>query len=170
MDVAIKGDGFVEVETADNGTAYYRGGTLTVDKDGMLATGDGHAIKPSIHVGNDGASMIVQADGQVLVQAPGQAEPAQVGHLDLVRFADTTGLVPLGANLYQSSARSGEPITGRAGEDGLGTLAQGYTEASNVNLVEEMINLMVAQRAYESNVKIIQAADDMLSMSNNLRR
>ncbi len=170
MDVAIQGDGFVEVALADGSSAYSRGGSLVVDKDGFLATADGHMLKPGIHVGQDAQEVKVQPDGRVLVRGRGQDTAGEVGRIGLARFADTTGLLALGGSLYQPSPRSGDAIYGQPGEDGLGTLAQGYVEASNVKLIEEMVDLMVAQRAYESSVKVIQASDEMLAMSNNLRK
>ena len=170
LDVSIQGDGFFEVSLIDGSSAYSRGGALSVDKDGFLATADGHLLKPAIHVGTDVKTLVVKPDGQVLVQAQNQSQLSEVGRIELSRFSDTTGLVALGANLYQPSARSGDAVYGKPGEDNLGTLAQGFIEASNVNLVNEMVDLMAAQRAYESSVKVIQASDEMLGMSNNLRK
>lgn len=170
MDVAIQGDGFIEVSLTDGAVAYSRGGSLTVDRDGFLATADGHALKPAIHVGTDAKEVVINAGGRVMVRGPGQTESSEVGRIELTHFADTTGLVALGGNLYQPSERSGDAIYGKPGEDGLGTLAQGFLESSNVKLIEEMVDLMAAQRAYESSVKVIQAADEMLGMSNNLRK
>lgn len=170
MDLAIEGEGFVEVVALDGAPAYSRGGTLTVDQDGFLATSSGHALKPSIHIGNDAQEITIKSDGRVFVRGRDQSEASEVGRIELVRFADMSGLVPLGSNLYKASERSGDAIIARAGEDGTGTLAQGFVEGSNVNLVEEMVDLMVAQRAYETSVKVIQASDEMLAMSNNLRK
>ena len=170
LDLAIQGEGFFEVQTQDGVSAFSRGGSLTVDKDGFLATAAGHPLKPAIHIGTDAKEVVVKADGRVLVRTREQGEAMEVGRIELVRFADTAGLDAAGANLYRPSERSGEPIFGRPGEDGVGSVMQGFVEASNVNLVEEMVDLMVAQRAYESSVKIIQASDEMLAMSNNLRK
>ncbi len=170
MDLAIRGDGFFEVVSLDGTPAYTRGGTLTIDKDGFLATATGQPLKPSIHIGNDARGIFIDADGRVMVRTSARGEPFEAGRIELVRFADTSALGALGGNMYRPSERSGEPIFGRAGEEGFGTLAQGFVEGSNVNLVEEMVDLMVAQRAYESSVKVIQASDEMLAMSNNLRK
>lgn len=170
LDVAIQGDGFMEVTMADGAVAYSRGGSLTVDKDGFLATADGHALKPAIHVGLDAKEITVKPDGRVLVLGAQQTEAGEAGRIELTHFSDSSGLVSLGANLYQPSTRSGDAIYGNPGEEGLGLLSQGYLEASNVNLVNEMVDLMAAQRAYESSVKVIQASDEMLGMSNNLRK
>lgn len=170
MDMAIQGDGFIEMTGVDGASVFGRGGTMRVNADGFLSSADGHVVKPNIHIGKDAKTIIVQADGRVLVQGQDQASAAEVGRIELVHFSDTTGLSALGNNLYQPTARSGDAIYGKPGEEGLGILAQGFIEASNVNLIEEMVGLMAAQRAYESNVKVIQAADEMLAMSNNLRK
>jgi flagellar basal-body rod protein FlgG len=170
FDIAIRGDGFIEVVNADGTPAYTRGGTFGVDKDGFLVTAGGHALKSSVRVGSDAKEIVVDGDGRVLVRSGAQTGAVEVGKIDLVRFADVGGLDALGGNLYRPTERSGDAIAGVVGEDGMGTLAQGYLEASNVNLVQEMVDLMVAQRAYESSAKVIQASDEMLAMSNNLRK
>jgi flagellar basal-body rod protein FlgG len=170
MDLAIQGDGFIEVVAVDGAPAYTRGGALTIDKDGFLATANGHALKPSIHIGADARAVTINPDGRVMVATRDGAEAFEAGRIELVRFSDASGLAALGGNLYKATERSGDAIQGRAGEDGNGTLAQGFIEGSNVNLVEEMVDLMVAQRAYETSVKVIQASDEMLAMSNNLRK
>lgn len=170
MDLAIQGDGFLEFLAPDGSSVFGRGGTLTVDKDGFLATSGGLLFKPTIHIGTDAKEVSIKADGRVMVRHRDGGQAVEVGHMELVRFADNSGLTSLGGNVYKASERSGEPIVGRIGDDGLGVLAQGYLESSNVTLIEEMVDLMVAQRAYESNVKVIQASDEMLAMSNNLRK
>jgi len=170
LDLAIDGVGFVEVTASDGSAAFSRGGSLAIDRDGMLVSAEGYPLKPGIHVGVDASELTIRPDGRVLVRAPGQSEAGEVGRIDLVRFADTDGLVSLGGNLYRPSEKSGDAIHGKAGEDGMGRLAQGSVEASNVRLIDEMVGLMAAQRAYESSVKVIQAADEMLAMSNNLRK
>lgn len=170
MDVAIQGEGFFEVVSPDGTPAFSRGGSLMVDKDGLLATADGNVLKPSIHVGTDAKETVLKSDGRVMVRNRDPGDLVEVGRIELTRFADTTGLVALGNNLYRPSERSGDAIYGKPGEDGMGGIAQGYLEASNVKLIEEMVDLMAAQRAYESSVKVIQASDEMLAMSNNLRK
>jgi flagellar basal-body rod protein FlgG len=169
-DMAIQGNGFLEVTLADGTHAYSRGGSLQVNADGFLATADGSVLKPAVHVGIGLQKVTINTDGTVMVQPNGQGNPTQVGNIEMANFSDTSGLVPIGQNLYQSSARSGEPVYGKPGENGFGTISQGYLETSNVNMINEMVNLMTAQRAYEMNVKVIQAADEMAGMSNNLRR
>ena len=170
LDIAISGDGFFEVTTQDGVHAYSRGGTLQVNKDGLLATADGSPLKPSIHIGADAKSISIKADGTVSVRSGTQSTASEVGRIELANFADPSGLIALGQNLYKSSEKSGDAIYGKPSEDGFGAIAQGFVEASNVKMIDEMVNLMVAQRAYEMSVKVIQASDEMLGMSNNLRR
>jgi len=170
LDIAIRGDGFFEVTLPDGTHAYSRGGTLQVNRDGMLATADGYLLKPGIHVGLDYREIYVKADGRVLVRGRDQKEGSEAGRIDLVGFGDPSGLAALGENLYRPTERSGDAIYGRPDDEGWGAIAQGFIESSNVKLVDEMVNLMVAQRAYEMSVKVIQASDEMLAMSNNLRR
>ncbi len=171
FDVAIQGVGFFEVTLPDGTHAYTRGGTLHVNRDGFLATADDNPLKPNVHIGTgDVREISINADGKVFVRAGGQTQASEVARIELVNFADPSGLTSLGNNLYRPSDKSGDAIYGRPGEDGYGTISQGYVEASNVKLVEEMVNLMTAQRAYEMSVKVIQASDEMLGMSNNLRK
>ncbi|HEX7635663.1 MAG TPA: flagellar basal-body rod protein FlgG [Noviherbaspirillum sp.] len=170
LDLAIQGDGLLEIELPDGTHAYSRGGSLQVNRDGFLATADGNPIKPSIHVGTDAKDITIKPDGQVLARSGSQKEAVEVGRIELASFADPSGLTALGENLYRASEKSGEAIYGKPGENGFGSMSQGFIESSNVKMIEEMVNLMVAQRAYEMSVKAIQASDEMLGMSNNLRR
>ena len=170
LDLAIQGEGFFEVTLPDGSQAYSRGGSLQVDRDGFLATTDGNPLKPGIHIGTEAKEISIQSDGRVLVRSGDRKELSEVGRIELAQFADTSGLSALGNNLYRPTEKSGDAIYGRPGEDGMGDIAQGFVEASNVKLLDEMVNLMVAQRAYEMSVKVIQASDEMLGMSNNLRR
>ena len=124
MDLAIQGEGFVEVVAADGTAAYTRGGTMTIDKDGFLASASGHQLKPAVHIGTEAKQVAIESDGRVMVRGRDQSSPMEAGRIDLVRFADASGLAALGSNLYQPTERSGEAITGRAGEDGFGTLAK----------------------------------------------
>ncbi len=170
FDVAIQGDGFLEVTMPDGSRAYTRGGTLKVNRDGQLTTQAGYPLKPGIAIPDNAQSLLIGSDGHVQVQIAGQAARIEAGQLELVRFASPQGLLAQGDNLYRSSEASGEAITGKAGEDGMGTLAQGFLEGSNVKMVEEMVNLMLAQRAYEASAKVVQASDDMMGMVNALRK
>lgn len=170
MDVAIAGDGFLEVAMADGSRAFTRGGTFKVGTDGTLATQTGQALKPSITVPEDTQALTISSDGKVYSASAAKPTPVEIGQLQLVRFMSPGTLTAMGDNLYRSSDASGEPISGRAGEDAMGTVRQGYLEGSNVKMVDEMVNLMVAQRAYEASVKVVQASDEMLGMVNNLRK
>ena len=154
----------------DGSRAYARGGTLKVNADGLLATQAGIPLKPAISVADNVEGLAVSSTGRVQARVAGQAAPVDLGQLELVRFANPQGLLPQGGNVYRATDASGEPIAARAGEEGAGTLAQGFLEGSNVKLVEEMVDLMVAQRAYEASVKVVQASDEMLGLINGLRR
>ena len=169
-DLTIAGDGFFEVILADGSRAFARGGTLKVNPDGQLATLGGQALKPGITIPENVQELTIGTDGKVSVRTSAQSTPIEMGQLELVRFMGPSALAPMGDNLYRSTDESGEPISGRPGTDGMGTIRQGYLEMSNVKLVEEMVNLMVAQRAYEASVKGAQASDEMLGMVNNLRK
>jgi flagellar basal-body rod protein FlgG len=170
LDVAIVGDGFIELAMPDGTRAFGRGGTLKVNADGQLATLTGIPLKPGVSIPDNAQAVLISSTGRVQVRLPGQADPVEAGQLELVRFTNAQGLLAQGGGVYRSTESSGEPIGGRAGEDGMGTVAQGMLEGSNVRLVDEMVNLMVAQRAYEASVKVVQASDEMLGMINGLRR
>ncbi len=165
-DIAVRGDGFISVSMADGSKAVTRGGSLKVNADGMLATQAGVVLKPGISIPEGASSLAIGADGRVQVTLPNQAAPQDVGQLELVRFANPEQLNPLGDNLYAVTDGAGEMMSA----DGAGTVEQGYLEGSNVKMVDEMVNLMLAQRAYDASVKVIQASDEMLAAANNLRR
>ncbi len=169
-DLAIQGEGFLEVAMPDGSRAYVRGGTFQLNADGQLATPSGLPLKPGIHIPDNAEGLLVSATGRVQARLPGQTQLVEAGQLELVRFAHAPGLVAQGGGIYRATEASGEPIGGRPGEDGMGVVAQGFQEGSNVKLVEEMVALMVAQRAYEASVKVAQASDEMLGMVNGLRR
>ena len=170
LDLAIRGRGFLEVVLADGSHAYTRAGALQVDKDGFLSTPEGYQLNPAIQIPPDAISITIEATGAVLAQVAGESQPIEVGTITLADFVNPGGLTPRGENLYLPSEASGDAFFGKPGEQNLGTLAQGFLEASNVKLVEEFINLIVAQRAYEVSAKAIQASDEMLGIVNNLRR
>ena len=170
FNVAIKGAGFIEVLRPDGAMAYSRIGRLKVDQDGMLATVEGHPLSALIRVPADAKGLEIAGDGVVKATYGTSREPEEIGAIDLVQFANPGGLAPLGEGLYSATEAAGASSRARPGEDESGELAQGYLESSNVALVDEMIGLMVAQRAYEVSAKVIQASDEMLAISNNLRR
>jgi flagellar basal-body rod protein FlgG len=170
LDIAIEGEGFFQVTKPDGLMAYTRTGEFKVDSEGRLVTSDGYTIEPQITIPSDAMAVTISADGIVSVTQPGIATPTQVGNLELARFINPSGLQPLGRNLYTTTAASGEAMTGTPGTDGAGTLAQGFLEMSNVSVVEEMVNMIAAQRAYEINSKSIQTTDEMLQTANSMKR
>jgi flagellar basal-body rod protein FlgG len=168
LDVAIQGDGFFEVQLPDGTRAYTRDGALKLASDGRVTTSDGLVLQGGFQPIPTGTTNItISASGDVTTAG---ANGTQNFRVNLVRFANPAGLESLGRNLFRETAASGTAEVGNAGENGFGTLAQGYLEMSNVKVVEEMVNLIVAQRAYEVNAKSVQAADEMMQLSNNLRR
>lgn len=170
LDLAIEGDGFFQVLQPNGETAYTRAGAFKLDKDGRIVTSDGFPLEPETTVPNDSLSISVGTDGTISVKKAGQSEPTEIGTIQMVRFVNPAGLQSIGRNLELQTSASGEPITGIGGENGFGTIAQGFLEMSNVSVVEEMVNMIVAQRAYEINSKAIQTADEMLQIANNLKR
>jgi flagellar basal-body rod protein FlgG len=170
LDLAIQGKGFFEVVLPDNSYAYTRNGAMRIDRDGYLASADGYRLSGLIQVPNDAEEIVIQSDGQVLAQVVDESDLVEIGSIDLISFVNDGGLNPLGDNLYQPSENSGDAYYGIPGEEGFGSVQQGFLEASNVNLVEEMTQMMLAQRTYEINSKVVQASDELLSIVNNLRR
>ncbi|MCK9195185.1 MAG: flagellar basal-body rod protein FlgG [Nevskia sp.] len=162
LDVAINGRGFFQVLRPDGTTAYTRDGTFQVDNQGQLVTANGYQIQPAITLPQNALSVTIGNDGTVSVQIPGQAASQQVGTLTLSDFINPAGLQAIGDNLYLETSASGTPQTGTAGLNGIGSLQQGALEASNVNVVEELVNLIETQRAYELNSKAIETADQEL--------
>jgi flagellar basal-body rod protein FlgG len=170
LDMAIEGEGFFQIVQANGDIAYSRAGNFKMDSEGRLVTPDGMLMEPEITIPADSLAVAIATDGTVSVLQPGQTEAVEVGTIQLARFTNPAGLRSIGRNLYLVSEASGEATTGNPGEDGFGTLAQGYLEMSNVSVVDEMVNMITAQRAYEINSKSIQAADEMLQTANNLKR
>ena len=163
LDVAIKGQGFFQIQMPDGTTAYTRDGTFQRDATGQMVTNSGFIVQPGITIPANAQSITVSADGLVTVALPGQTAPQQVGQLQTATFANPAGLIPMGQNLYGESAASGAPNAGAPGAAGHGTLLQGHVETSNVNVVEELVSMIQTQRAYELNSKAIQTSDQMLS-------
>lgn len=170
LDLAIDGAGFYQVLRPSGEVAYTRAGAFKLDSQGRIVNSDGFPLEPEITIPNDAISITIGTDGTVSVLRAGEQAAQQVGQIRLVNFPNPAGLVGLGRSLFQISTASGEPIEGTAGQDGLGGISQGILEVSNVSVVEEMINLITAQRAYEINSRAIQAADEMLQTASNLRR
>lgn len=167
LDVAIQGDGFFEVQLPDGTRAYTRDGALKRDSSGRIVTSDGLPVQGFQAIPAGTTSITISPDGQVTTKG---ANGSQNFRLSLVRFANPSGLEPIGRNLYRESTASGNAENGSPGENGFGSIQQGYLEMSNVKVVEEMVNLILAQRAYEINSKAVQASDEMLQQSNNMRR
>ena len=167
LDLAISGRGFYQVTMPDGTTAYTRDGSFQVDSQGQLVTSNGYLVQPGITIPQGAQSVTIGTDGTVSVQVSGQAAPTQVGSVQLADFINTAGLQPIGNNLYLETAASGSPQSGTPGLNGLGTLQQGSVEGSNVNVVEELVNMIETQRAYEMNSKAISTTASMLQYLNN---
>ncbi|WP_369018420.1 flagellar basal-body rod protein FlgG [Thermatribacter velox] len=170
LDIAIEGDGFFQVLLADGTIGYTRDGSFKLDAQGRIVTSDGFPLEPPITVPQDAESITIGQDGTVTAKIAGETEPQELGVIELARFINPAGLQSIGRNLYVATVASGEPQVGTPGFDGLGTLAQGFLETSNVQVVEEMVRMISAQRAYEINSKAISVADEMMSIANNMKR
>jgi flagellar basal-body rod protein FlgG len=169
-DLAIKGEGFFRVLLPDGQTAYTRDGSFEINAEGNLVTVDGYLVDPTINVPQDAKSVTINTEGVVEVTLAGQTTPQNVGQLQLARFANKGGLSAIGENLFLETAASGEANVGTPGQDGFGTTLQKYLEASNVNAVAELSDLIAAQRAYEMNAKVISSADEMMQTTANILR
>ena len=167
LDVAVQGDGFFEVQLPDGTLAYTRDGGFKTDSNGRIVTSNGLPVQGFQAVPPGTTNISISSNGEVTYTKPSGTTNFQV---QIARFPNEAGLSSMGGNLYQQTAASGDPELGTPSENGFGSLAQGYLELSNVTVVEEMVNMIEAQRAYEVNAKAVQAADEMMQMGNNLRR
>lgn len=170
LDMSIDGDGFFQVQAPDGSTAYTRDGAFKLSADGQIVNSDGYPLLPEISVPEDAVSISIGVDGTIQARQSGQDIATDIGQIELARFVNPAGLSALGHNLYRVTGASGDPITDTPGQAGLGQISQGYLEMSNVSVVDEMVDMIVAQRAYEMNSKAIQTADDMSGIANNLKR
>jgi len=170
FDLVIEGDGFFQVLLPDGSTAYTRTGAFKVDSEGRVVTSDGFVMEPELAVPANAVDISIGTDGTVTIQVAGENTPTELGQIQLARFLNPGGLMSIGRNLYKPTAASGDPAVGTPGLEGIGTIAQKFLEMSNVKVVEEMVKMIIAQRAYEVNSKAIQTSDEMLAAANNLRR
>ena len=171
LDLYIEGDGFFQIEMPDGTLAYTRDGSFKLNQEGTVLTADGYALNPGITIPTDAELITVSNDGNISVRVPGDNSPQSIGQIELARFANAAGLdARLGRNLLLETQASGTPTTGTPGLDGLGTVSQGFLENSNVQVVEEILQLIIAQRAYEANSRVITTSDEMLQVANQIRR
>jgi len=170
LDMVIQGNGFFQIRRPDGQIAYTRNGNFHRNSEGLVVTSEGDMLDPQITIPEDQTSITVGADGTISVTTAGQSAPQQVGRIELAIFQNPSGLESLGDSLLAQTQASGEPITGAPGENGIGRLLGGYLEQSNVSVVEEMIKMIVCQRAYEANTKVIRTADEMFSQANSIVR
>jgi len=171
LDLVIQGKGFFQVRRPSGELAYTRAGEFHLDRDGNIVTSDGNPIEPAITIPQNALQISIGQDGTVSYTVPGQTAAQQAGQIQLAGFPNPAGLNSIGGNLYTPTDASGDVTVGvPGGQEGLGSVLQGYTEESNVSVVEEFINLIVAQRGYEANSKVVKAADDMYQQVNNLTR
>ncbi len=162
LDMAVNGDGFFQIQMPDGTTGYTRDGSFKLDGQGQLVTNNGYTVQPGIIVPANAVSVSVGADGMVTAALPGQTAAANLGQIQLAHFINPAGLDPKGGNIFAESVSSGQPQVTNPGSESTGTLSQGFVEASNVNVVEELVTMIQTQRAYELNSKAIQTSDQML--------
>jgi flagellar basal-body rod protein FlgG len=168
LDVAIQGQGFFQISMPDGSIAYTRDGSFRIDQNGRLVTLDGYPVIPGINIPQGAHHITIGPDGTVSVQVNNQAVPTQIGQLQIVQFVNPAGLEPLGQNLYRQAEAAGPPQTGIASENGFGSIQQGFLEMSNASVVQELVGLIEAQRAYEASSKAVQVADQMQGTANGL--
>lgn len=169
LDLAIRGDGFFQIQMPDGQTAYTRSGAFSLDANGQLVTQEGYQVEPSITIPDNARQISINASGEVQVLIDGQTAPQSAGDLQLANFVNKSGLEAIGDNLFLETPSSGSPNTGTPNADGIGSILQNFLESSNVNAVTEISDLIAAQRAYEMNARVISAADEMMSATANLR-
>ena len=170
LDIAIEGGGFFQITQPDGTVGYTKAGAFKTDSVGQIVTPDGNPLSPSITIPSNATKINIGNDGTVSVQIPGQSTTSTIGNIKLAHYPNAAGLSSQGKTIYLPSDASGSATTGTPGQDGLGTIAQGFLEMSNVNVAEEMVNMIVGQRAYEINSKAVTASDEMLQTANGLKR
>jgi len=169
-DMMIKGDGYFQVVMPDGDLAYTRNGVFTIDGDGQLVTENGYLFEPAINIPDDATEISINDTGVVSVKEGNDTEMREVGEIELARFVNPGGLLAMGNTLFQETDASGAPIVAAPGEDGMGSIVQGALERSNVQVVEEMVGMITAQRAYEASSKAVQTADDLLAIANSMKQ
>lgn len=170
LDLAINGEGFFQVRRPDGSVAYTRDGTFTLSPEGTLVTQTGLPVEPSISVPPEAVEVNVNQEGIVSARLQGEAEPIEIGQIELARFPNAAGLRPEGGNVFAQTETSGEPFIAAPGRNGVGTVRQGFLEEGNVKVVQEMASLIQAQRAYEINSKMMTTSEDMMQIANNVKR
>jgi len=170
LDVMIEGDGFLQVLQPDGTIGYSRDGSLKRDSTGRLVTSDGLPLEPEVVLPPQATGVIIGTNGEISVTLPGSTANESVGQIELARFLNPAGLTASGSNLFATNEASGDPLLGIPGQDGFGTMRQGFLEQSNVSAAEELVNMIVAQRAYELNSRAVQTSDDMLAATNAMKR
>ncbi|MGD9808192.1 MAG: flagellar basal-body rod protein FlgG [Deferribacterales bacterium] len=170
LDIAVEGDGYFQFTMPNGDIAYTRNGSLKTDADGNLVNSNGYYLEPAVTVPEDATDIAFGEDGTISVTLPGQEEAQEIGQIELARFINPAGLKAIGKNLFLPTGSSGEPVTGVPDADGYGSIAQNILEMSNVSVVDEMVNMITGQRAYEINSKAVQTGDEMLQIVNNLKR
>jgi flagellar basal-body rod protein FlgG len=169
LDIAINGDGFIEVLLPDESIAYTRSGELTIDANGSIVTKNGYKIFPEITVPQGAVQIAISANGEIIAKLS-NGRLQSVGTLELAKFVNPNGLKNIGSGMYVATEASGEPIVDAPGKQGIGTLMQGFLEKSNVSLVNEMIKMMLTQKSYEINAKVLQTTDQMMGIANGIKR
>ena len=170
LDMIIEGDGFFQVQAVDGSTVYTRDGSFKMDAEGNVVTNEGLYLIPNITIPENTMRITISVDGTVFAKLPGQIEDTELGQITLVRFVNPQGLEALGINVFGETSASGAPLEDIPGQNGLGTIRQGYLEMSNVSVVDELVSLIVGQRAYEANSRSVQTSDEMLQTAVNLKR
>ena len=170
LDVAIQGEGFLQVRRADGTLAYTRDGALKISGDGTLVTSQGYFLEPRLSFATDTTEIKIDREGVVEAKSVGESDMSKIGQLEMVKFVNPVGLHSIGDNMYLETPASGTPLLGTPGTEGYGEIMQGYLESSNVDVVEEMVSMIVSQRAYESTAKVLKTADEMFSQINNVAR
>ncbi len=170
LDVAIEGEGYLQVQRPDGTIAYTRDGNLTLSESGTLVTSGGYAVLPGVAIPQDATGIAISPAGVVSVTSSGTSKPVEVGRIELARFLNPAGLMAIGENQLVATESSGDPITGAPQDEGFGRIVQGALESSNVEIVQEMTDMIAAQRAYEINAKAIKAGEDMMQITNEILR